>query len=46
MVAIRLSTALRARRVLVFDGAEPTVGSHDELLSLSVAYRALVGHWG
>ena len=46
VIAHRISSALRARRVLVLDGAEPAVGAHDELLSGSVVYRDLVGHWG
>ena len=45
VIAHRISSALRARRVLVLDGAGALVGSHDELLSESALYRDLVGHW-
>ncbi|HEX2700429.1 MAG TPA: ABC transporter ATP-binding protein [Acidimicrobiales bacterium] len=45
VIAHRISSALRAGRVLVLDGAVPAVGAHDELLSDSVVYRNLVGHW-
>lgn len=45
IVAHRMSSALRARRVLVMDGASVDVGSHDELLATSSLYRDLVGHW-
>ncbi|QGN48873.1 ATP-binding cassette domain-containing protein [Micromonospora sp. WMMC415] len=45
VVAHRISSATRARRVLVFDGDRPLVGSHDDLLRRSPAYRELVGHW-
>ena len=45
VIAHRISSALRARRVLVLDGASALVGSHDELLSGSALYRDLVGHW-
>ncbi|MGN9778861.1 ATP-binding cassette domain-containing protein [Micromonospora sp. H33] len=45
VVAHRISSATRARRVLVFDGDRPLVGSHDDLLRRSPTYRELVGHW-
>lgn len=45
VIAHRISSALRARRVLVLDGAGALVGSHDELLARSTLYRNLVGHW-
>jgi ATP-binding cassette subfamily C protein len=45
VVAHRISSALRARRVLVVDGATPMLGRHDELLVRSATYRDLVGHW-
>ncbi|WP_327025571.1 ABC transporter ATP-binding protein [Micromonospora sp. NBC_01739] len=45
VIAHRISSALRAHRVLVFDGDRPLVGSHQELLHLSPTYRELVGHW-
>lgn len=46
VIAHRISSALRARRVLVLDGGQALVGSHDELLLRSALYRDLVGHWG
>ena len=46
VIAHRISSARRARRVLVLDGAETAAGSHAELLDGSVLYRDLVGHWG
>jgi ABC-type multidrug transport system fused ATPase/permease subunit len=46
VIAHRISSALRARRVLVLDGAGTAAGTHDELLDGSVLYRDLVGHWG
>jgi ATP-binding cassette, subfamily C, bacterial len=45
VVAHRVSSALRARRILVMDGAHATVGTHDALLTRSALYRDLVGHW-
>lgn len=45
VIAHRVSSALRARRVLLLDGAEAVLGSHDEVLAGSRLYRDLVGHW-
>ncbi|MEU8191491.1 ABC transporter ATP-binding protein [Micromonospora carbonacea] len=45
VIAHRISSAVRARRVLVLDGARPVVGTHEELLARSATYRELVGHW-
>jgi ATP-binding cassette subfamily C protein len=45
VVAHRVSSALRARRVLVVDGASLVVGSHEVLLERSPLYRDLVAHW-
>ncbi|GIJ23699.1 ABC transporter ATP-binding protein [Micromonospora lutea] len=45
VIAHRISSAVRARRVLVFDEDGPLLGSHHDLLSHSSAYRDLVGHW-
>lgn len=45
VVAHRISSALRARRILVLDGVEAQVGDHDALLVHSPLYRDLVGHW-
>ncbi|MER7624558.1 ABC transporter ATP-binding protein [Streptomyces sp. NPDC126503] len=46
VVAHRLSSALRADRVLVLDGARAQHGTHAELLERSALYRDLMGHWG
>ncbi|MGW0120796.1 ATP-binding cassette domain-containing protein [Streptomyces sp. NPDC003327] len=45
VVAHRLSSALRADRVLVLDGARAQDGTHAELLERSALYRDLMGHW-
>ena len=45
VIAHRVSSALRARRVLVFDGVSAALGSHDDLLDSSPLYRDLLGHW-
>ncbi|ALC20717.1 ATP-binding cassette domain-containing protein [Streptomyces pristinaespiralis] len=45
VVAHRLSSALRADRVLVLDGTRASCGTHEELLVRSALYRDLVGHW-
>ncbi|MFE6062541.1 ATP-binding cassette domain-containing protein [Streptomyces sp. NPDC056431] len=45
VVAHRLSSALRADRILVLDGTRAQHGTHDELLGRSALYRDLVGHW-
>jgi len=45
VIAHRVSSALRARRILVLDGADATLGDHRTLLGTSPLYRDLVGHW-
>ncbi|MEU6988232.1 ABC transporter ATP-binding protein [Streptomyces sp. NPDC046324] len=45
VVAHRLSSALRADRILVLDGTRARCGTHEELLVRSALYRDLVGHW-
>jgi ATP-binding cassette subfamily C protein len=45
VIAHRLSSALRARRVLVLDGTSATVGDHSSLLATSSLYRQLFGAW-
>ncbi|WP_433353019.1 ATP-binding cassette domain-containing protein [Micromonospora saelicesensis] len=45
VVAHRISSALRAGRVLVLDGDEPVVGTHEQLMARSATYRVLVGCW-
>jgi ATP-binding cassette subfamily C protein len=46
VIAHRISSALRARHILVVDGNEAALGTHDELVASSQLYRDLVGHWG
>ncbi len=43
--AHRISSALRADRVLVLDGTSTALGTHAELMADSALYRDLVGHW-
>lgn len=45
VVAHRISSALRAPRILVLDGERTAAGTHDELLAVSPLYGDLVGHW-
>ncbi len=45
VVAHRLSSGLRARRILLMDGTGTLVGTHTELLACSALYRDLVGYW-
>jgi ATP-binding cassette subfamily C protein len=45
VIAHRMSSALRADRVLVLDGSSARVGDHATLLASSPLYRDLVGHW-
>jgi ATP-binding cassette subfamily C protein len=46
VIAHRISSALRARHILVLDGADAMLGTHDELVRSSQLYRDLAGHWG
>jgi ATP-binding cassette, subfamily C, bacterial len=45
VIAHRISSALRAQRILVLDGTQVLHGSHEDLLQRSALYRDLVGHW-
>lgn len=45
VIAHRISSAMRAERILVMDGADAVLGSHDELLASNARYADLVGHW-
>ncbi|MFC0033111.1 ATP-binding cassette domain-containing protein [Micromonospora chaiyaphumensis] len=45
VIAHRVSSALRARRVLLLDGGHALLDSHSGLLARSAAYRELVGYW-
>ncbi|MGH3526508.1 MAG: ABC transporter ATP-binding protein [Pseudonocardiaceae bacterium] len=45
VVAHRISSALRAQRIVLMDGANMLAGTHGELLANSPLYRDLVGLW-
>jgi ATP-binding cassette subfamily C protein len=45
VIAHRISSALRAQQVLLLDGRQALLGTHDGLLTGSQLYRDLVGHW-
>ncbi|WP_062354015.1 ATP-binding cassette domain-containing protein [Herbidospora yilanensis] len=45
VVAHRISSALRAKKVLVMDGTRVVAGTHQELLAASPLYADLAGHW-
>ncbi|GAA1596218.1 ABC transporter ATP-binding protein [Kribbella sancticallisti] len=45
VIAHRISSALRARRILVLDGNQAAIGDHQTLLRRSALYRELLGHW-
>jgi len=45
VIAHRVSSALRAERVLVLDGTGAAVGDHATLTASSPLYRELLGHW-
>jgi ATP-binding cassette subfamily C protein len=45
VIAHRISSAMRARRILVLDGVSQAVGDHATLLSVSPLYRELLGYW-
>lgn len=45
IIAHRMSSALRARRILLLDGDRADIGTHDSLLRRSALYRDLAGYW-
>jgi ABC-type multidrug transport system fused ATPase/permease subunit len=45
VIAHRISSALRADRIVLMDGADPLLGTHEDLLRRSTLYAELVGHW-
>lgn len=45
VIAHRISSALRADRILVLDGVGAAVGDHATLVDASPLYRDLLGHW-
>ncbi|HEU5160544.1 MAG TPA: ABC transporter ATP-binding protein [Streptosporangiaceae bacterium] len=46
VIAHRISSAVRARRVLLMDGTRVLLGTHEELIGAAPLYADLVGHWG
>ena len=46
VIAHRISSAMRAERILVMDGADAVLGSHHDLLANNALYADLVGYWG
>lgn len=45
VIAHRISSALRARRILVLNGTEAAIGDNLTLMATSPLYRELLGHW-
>lgn len=45
VVAHRITSARRAKRILVLDGVRAQAGGHDELLAASAMYRDLAAYW-
>jgi ATP-binding cassette subfamily C protein len=45
VIAHRISSALRARRILVLDGNQAQAGEHASLLASSAMYADLLGYW-
>jgi ATP-binding cassette subfamily C protein len=45
VVAHRISSAMRADRILVMDGPSPVLSTHQSLLETSPLYADLVGYW-
>jgi len=45
VIAHRVSSARRARRVLVLDGERHQLGEHRTLLDTSPLYASISGHW-
>ncbi|NAS25711.1 ATP-binding cassette domain-containing protein [Herbidospora sp. NEAU-GS84] len=45
VIAHRISSARRAGRVLLMDGAAVLLGTHADLVARSALYADLVGHW-
>ncbi|MFC4535042.1 ATP-binding cassette domain-containing protein [Sphaerisporangium dianthi] len=45
VIAHRLTSALRAKRVLVMDGSRARAGTHEEMVAASGLYRDLMGRW-
>ncbi len=45
VIAHRITSALRAQKILVMDGNRAALGTHTSLLNTSPLYQELQGHW-
>lgn len=45
VIAHRISSAMRADRILLMDGTDTVLGSHHNLLENNLLYTELVGYW-
>jgi ABC-type multidrug transport system fused ATPase/permease subunit len=45
VIAHRISSAMRADRILLMDGADAVLGTHHNLLASNILYADLVGYW-
>lgn len=45
VIAHRISSAMRADRILLMDGTDTVLGSHHNLLQNNLLYAELVGYW-
>jgi ATP-binding cassette, subfamily C, bacterial len=45
VIAHRMTSARRARRILVLDGTRAWLGAHEDLLEDCPLYPELHGHW-
>ncbi|WP_311931804.1 ABC transporter ATP-binding protein [Microbispora sp. H11081] len=45
VIAHRISSARRARRILLLDGTSAVLGTHEELVAAAPLYADLVGNW-
>jgi ATP-binding cassette, subfamily C, bacterial len=45
VIAHRISSAIRARRILLLDGTDATVGDHETMVGVSPLYADLTGRW-
>ena len=45
VIAHRITSARRAKRILVLDGVRAQTGHHDRLMATSPMYRDLAGYW-
>ncbi|WP_432947801.1 ABC transporter ATP-binding protein [Kribbella sp. CA-253562] len=45
VIAHRLTSAARARRILAMDGHDYAIGTHEDLMQSSALYAAIAHHW-